>query len=68
LTFINPAKDIVIQHDDLSCNTDTQNIINLDAGKFDRMHRFIRLWRKTTIIMEELDAIIMSTAMRQWKD
>jgi Tc toxin complex TcA C-terminal TcB-binding domain/Neuraminidase-like domain/Salmonella virulence plasmid 28.1kDa A protein len=61
--FINPGQSIVIQHADLSCNTETQSIINLTADAFDRMHRFIRLWRKTSLPMNELDAIILSTAV-----
>jgi Tc toxin complex TcA C-terminal TcB-binding domain/Neuraminidase-like domain/Salmonella virulence plasmid 28.1kDa A protein len=61
--FTNPGGTIVIQHDDLSCNTETQNIINLTGDSFDRMHRFIRLWRKTSLPMNELDAIIGSAAI-----
>jgi Tc toxin complex TcA C-terminal TcB-binding domain/Neuraminidase-like domain/Salmonella virulence plasmid 28.1kDa A protein len=63
LGFINPTRNIVIQHDDLGCNTATQHLINLDPGVFDRMHRFIRLWRKTGFAMNELDALIMSPAI-----
>lgn len=62
LSFINPGKDILILHDDLSCDTDTQSLIHLSPPAFDRMHRFIRLWRKTTLSMQELDTIIMCPA------
>ncbi|HEX5553392.1 MAG TPA: neuraminidase-like domain-containing protein, partial [Chitinophagaceae bacterium] len=67
LTFINPLKDSVIEHDDLSCDTDKQHIINITPGKFDRMHRFIRLWKKTGMQMPELDAVILSDAIGKGK-
>ena len=60
LQFINPAKDTVIQHADLTPNVTTQKLINLNGTKLDAMHRFLRLWRKTSLEMDELDAIIMS--------
>ena len=46
LGFINPAHDIVIQYLDASCDTDKQVLQGLDATKLDRIHRFLRLWRK----------------------
>jgi hypothetical protein len=46
LPFINPAADIVIQHLDPSCDTDKKVIQGLNATKLDRIHRFLRLWRK----------------------
>ncbi|HUG67047.1 MAG TPA: neuraminidase-like domain-containing protein [Pirellulaceae bacterium] len=46
LKFINSAGDIVIQHLDASCDTDKKVIQVLDAAKLDRIHRFLRLWRK----------------------
>lgn len=41
-----------------SCDTDVQNVINLTLAKFDLMHRFIRLWRKTGWKMWELDLLL----------
>jgi len=41
-----------------TCNTDEQTINNLSVTKFDLMHRFIRLWRKTGWKMWELDLLI----------
>ncbi|MEP6613595.1 MAG: neuraminidase-like domain-containing protein, partial [Mucilaginibacter sp.] len=67
LQFINPAKDTLIEHDDLSANTTTQRLTNLTPVKLDAMHRFIRLWRKTSLTMNELDAIIMSPFIGQGK-
>ena len=46
LRFINPAGDIVIQHLDASCDTDKKVIQGLNPAKLDRIHRFLRLWRK----------------------
>jgi hypothetical protein len=59
LKFINPAGDIFIQHLDTSCDTDKKVIQGLDATKLDRIHRFLRLWRKLkTWKMWELDLVI----------
>jgi peptidoglycan hydrolase-like protein with peptidoglycan-binding domain len=44
-----------------SCDTDLQSVINLSLSKFDRMHRFIRLWRKSGWKMWELDLLIRNT-------
>lgn len=46
LSFINPAGDIAVIHDDSSCDTVQKHLSNLDLGALDRMHRFLRLWRK----------------------
>ena len=46
LKFINSAGDITIHHLDASCDTDQKTIEVLDAAKLDRIHRFLRLWRK----------------------
>src|SRR5215213_241088 len=46
LKFINPAGDIFITHLDTSCDTGKKVIKGLDATKLDRIHRFLRLWRK----------------------
>ncbi|MBK6796742.1 MAG: hypothetical protein IPG76_08100 [Acidobacteria bacterium] len=59
LKFINPAGDIAINHLDNSCDTDKKVIQILDATKFDRIHRFLRLWRKLNgWKMWELDLVI----------
>lgn len=46
LKFINPDGDITVHHLDASCDTDKKVIQVLDASKLDRIHRFLRLWRK----------------------
>jgi hypothetical protein len=59
LKFISPAGDITIQHLDPSCDTDQKTIQALDAAKLDRLHRFLRMWRKLKDWkMWELDLVI----------
>jgi Tc toxin complex TcA C-terminal TcB-binding domain/Neuraminidase-like domain len=41
-----------------TCDTEQQTVSNLTVFKFDLMHRFIRLWRKTGWKMWELDLLI----------
>ncbi|MDN3514337.1 MAG: neuraminidase-like domain-containing protein [Candidatus Brocadia sp.] len=59
LKFINPAGDITVHHLDPSCDTEQKVIQVLDAPKLDRIHRFLRLWRKLQgWKMWELDLVI----------
>src|SRR5207253_6331582 len=59
LKYINPAGDIAIDHLDASSDTDKKVIRVLDAQKLDRLHRFLRLWRKLQgWQMWELDLVI----------
>jgi hypothetical protein len=59
LQFINPAGDITIHHLDPSCDTNQKIIQVLDEAKLDRIHRFLRLWRKLkSWKMWELDLVI----------
>jgi hypothetical protein len=59
LKFINPAGSITIQHLDASCDTDKKIIQVLDRQALDRIHRFLRLWRKLNHWqMWELDLVI----------
>jgi hypothetical protein len=46
LPFINPDGDITIRHLDASCDLNKKVIQGLDVQKLDRIHRFLRLWRK----------------------
>lgn len=46
LKFINPAGDIEVIPLDPSCDTEKRVIQVFDAAKLDRIHRFLRLWRK----------------------
>lgn len=46
LPFINPNGALAIHHEDASCDLDKKSIENLNAAALDRVHRFLRLWRK----------------------
>lgn len=62
-SFINanlPKSEI---KDKNTCDTNKQSITNLTINKLDRMHRFIRLWRKTGWKIFELDQIIISPSI-----
>lgn len=59
LKFINPAGDISVHHLDPSCDLDKKVIQVIDRIKLDRIHRFLRLWRKLKgWRMWELDLVI----------
>lgn len=59
LKFINPAGDITVHHLDPSCDTEKKQIQVLDELKLDRIHRFLRLWRKLkNWKMWEIDLVI----------
>ncbi len=64
LQFINPTKDSVIEHDDLTADTTKQRITNITPTRLDAIHRFLRLWRKTTLTMDELDAFIVCMSVQ----
>lgn len=51
----------VIERNLDTCDTEQQNITNLTLSKFDLMHRFIRLWRKTGWKMWELDLFLRNS-------
>lgn len=64
LEFINPAGDIAVHHLDASCDTEQKVIQVLDEQKLDRIHRFLRLWRKLKDWkMWELDMVIRHPAI-----
>jgi hypothetical protein len=59
LEFINQAGDISVYHLDESCDTARKVIAVLDEIKLDRIHRFLRLWRKLKDWkMWELDLVL----------
>lgn len=71
-TDINPANDLFIEHhyDDpnapnpvISCDTTKKEIAHLDDAALDRMHRFLRLQKKTGWSMETLDEIISQSSL-----
>lgn len=58
LSFIDPADNLFIRHLDLSCDTAQKEIANLDEAALDRIHRFLRLQKKTGWKLEVIDEII----------
>ena len=59
LKFIEKSNNLYIKHNDItSADTATKEIVNLDINALDRMHRFLRLQKKTGIKLEVLDEII----------
>ncbi len=63
LNFIDKNGNLFIKHDDLSCDTAKKEIANLDLDVLDRIHRFLRLQKKTGWKYEVLDAIISETKL-----
>lgn len=58
LGFIDPAGTLFIKHLDLGCDTAKKQIANLDVAALDRVHRFLRLQKKTGWQPQILDAVI----------
>ncbi len=54
---------ITISGVDDRCDSSTQRLVGLDADRLDRMHRFLRLWRRTGWAMWELDELLMAPAV-----
>jgi 5-hydroxyisourate hydrolase-like protein (transthyretin family) len=58
LKFIDKNGNLFIKHKNLSCDTEQKEIANLDLDTLDRIHRFLRLQKKTGWKYEVLDEII----------
>jgi hypothetical protein len=64
LKFVNPvsnaspAGEIVLQNPTGSCDTDKMLLAGLSTANLDRIHRFLRLWRKLGWKMWEVDLVI----------
>jgi Salmonella virulence plasmid 28. len=57
----NGADNIVIQSEKKNADSiqnDIERVKNLTYASLDRLHRFIRLWRKTGVSIEELDKLV----------
>jgi hypothetical protein len=63
LTFIDPDNNLFIKNQDLSCDTGLKEIANLTVDSLDRIHRFLRLQKKTGWKPEVIDAIISQTKL-----
>ena len=58
LEYINPGGTIQIDHLDPTCDTEQKEIIPLNVNALDRIHRFLRLWKKLGWEMWEVDLVI----------
>ena len=76
LKFIDPADNLFIKHnfDDptapnptISCDTTKKEIANLNAAALDRIHRFLKLQKKTGWKFETLDEIISQAKLGNGK-
>jgi hypothetical protein len=63
LSFVNPNGAIVIQNLDSSCDASQKRLQVLDFNALDRIHRFLRLWRKLGWNMWEVDLVIQHPAL-----
>lgn len=57
-SWINPSDSLFIQHLDNTGDTQKKNIASLDADALDRLHRFLRLWRRTGWSMAALNQAV----------
>ena len=58
LSFINPTNTLFIKHLDSTCDTQQKEITDLNDDALDRLHRFLRLWKKTGWEMTTLNRAI----------
>lgn len=58
IPYVNPGGAIVIHHTDESCDTSSKRLQVLDRDALDRIHRFLRLWRKLGWKMWEVGLVI----------
>ncbi len=57
LEFIDSADNLFIKHLDVSCDTEQKEIANLNDEGLDRIHRFLRLRKKTGWTFDMLDQV-----------
>ncbi len=65
--FIDPADNLFIKHLDLSCDTEQKEIANLDEAALDRIHRFLRLQKKTGWKLDTWNEIISQSKLGNGK-
>lgn len=63
LNYIDPDNKLYIYNNDLSCDTTQKEIANLDVKALDRMHRFLRLQKKTGWSLQTLDQILTQSGL-----
>lgn len=67
LSFINPDNKLFIKNLDISCDTTKKEIANLDEDALDRIHRFLRLLKKTGWKPVTLNEVIMQEGLGKQK-
>ncbi len=67
LRFIDSSDNLFIKHADLSCDTEKKEIANLDEAVLDRIHRFLRLQKKTGWKFEVVDEILSQSKLGNGK-
>jgi hypothetical protein len=65
--FINPNGALFVTHLDNTCDTQQKEISGLNAAALDRIHRFVRLWKRTGWPLDVLDRAIMAPRLGQGK-
>ncbi|PTS94649.1 hypothetical protein DBR11_22760 [Pedobacter sp. HMWF019] len=58
LQYIDNSNNLYVYNKDLTCDTSQKEIANLDEKVLDRIHRFLRLQKKTGWKFQTLDSII----------
>lgn len=62
--WLNPTQDtIVIERPVDDCDVEKQKITGLTPARLDKMHRFLRLWRRTHWQMWELDLLLRNDSI-----
>jgi Tc toxin complex TcA C-terminal TcB-binding domain/Neuraminidase-like domain/Putative peptidoglycan binding domain len=57
LKFIRSSVNLYIRHNDNSCDLEKKEIVNLDEHVLDRIHRVMRLSRKTGLSIRDIDRL-----------
>lgn len=58
--FVNADGAVKIQTESLECDPEAMTLIGADETPLGRMHRFIRLWRKFSWLIADLDRVLHS--------
>jgi peptidoglycan hydrolase-like protein with peptidoglycan-binding domain len=61
--YVRSGVDLYIRHCDNSCNLSKKAIVNLDDAALDRMHRVLRLARKTSLAPRDIDRLAASAKL-----
>lgn len=62
-TYVAGGLKLFIHHQDLSCDTSKKDIANLDDTALDRIHRVLRLARRTKLAARDIDRLAVATKL-----